>query len=148
MIYNFRHKHCQPIVLKSSDFTAIKSDTKLKFSSSKIPKKSSRSFRRALRFSTQKALLLIFSFKIPLRLAPLMLLPYALTSQALSATTANTIEGTKTYFTLNGIKLTNTSELAGFTYPDASVTGGIAKVDTSKSIEVNSSNVVLIPFRG
>jgi hypothetical protein len=59
-------------------------------------------------------------FKIQLVLAPLLLLPYSLESQALSATTSKTIQGTAPYLTLDGgiTKETNIDGLLAITLSD------------------------------
>ncbi|OCG08977.1 hypothetical protein A9G13_02665 [Gilliamella sp. wkB178] len=63
---------------------------------------------------------LAFSIKRCLALMPLLLLPYATTTQALSATTAQVIHGTEPYLTFdNGVtKVTTTDGLLGITISD------------------------------
>ncbi|OCG34201.1 MULTISPECIES: hypothetical protein [unclassified Gilliamella] len=58
--------------------------------------------------------------KIPLALAPLLLLPYSLESQALSATTSERIHGTAPYLTFDGgvTKVTEIRELLGIKLSD------------------------------
>jgi hypothetical protein len=58
--------------------------------------------------------------KIPLALAPLLLLPYSLESQALSATTSERIHGTAPYLTFDGgvTKVTEIKELLGIKLSD------------------------------
>ncbi|MFQ0971622.1 hypothetical protein [Gilliamella sp. BG1] len=60
------------------------------------------------------------SLKIPLALAPLLLLPYSLESQALSATTSERIHGTAPYLTIDGgvTKVTKTEDLLGIKLSD------------------------------
>ena len=60
------------------------------------------------------------SLKIPLALAPLLLLPYSLESQALSATTSERIHGTAPYLTIDGgtTKLTTTDDLLSIKLSD------------------------------
>uniref|UniRef100_UPI0014289896 hypothetical protein n=1 Tax=Gilliamella bombi TaxID=1908521 RepID=UPI0014289896 len=77
-----------------------------------------RVFTRNL-FISSKLSTKLFS-KIPLALAPLLLLPYSLESQALSATTSERIHGTAPYLTFDGgvTKVTKTEDLLGIKLSD------------------------------
>ncbi|MFQ0994744.1 hypothetical protein ACGH6Q_06925 [Gilliamella sp. BG2] len=70
-------------------------------------------------FISSKLSTKLFS-KIPLALVPLLLLPYSLESQALSATTSERIHGTAPYLTFDGgvTKVTKTEDLLGIKLSD------------------------------
>ncbi|OCG38491.1 hypothetical protein [Gilliamella sp. Bif1-4] len=100
MQYHFRHKHWQTYVLNLSNNPIRQVFTRNLFIFSKLFTK-------------------LFS-KIPLALAPLLLLPYSLESQALSATTSERIHGTAPYLTIDGgvTKVTEIRKLLGIKLSD------------------------------
>ncbi|MFQ0970403.1 hypothetical protein [Gilliamella sp. BG1] len=94
MQYHFRHKaqgtrHWQTYVLNLSNNPIRRVFARNSFISSKL------SLELLSKLFTK-----LFS-KIPLALAPLLLLPYSLESQALSATTSERIQGTAPYLTFD-----------------------------------------------
>ncbi|WP_085164976.1 hypothetical protein [Gilliamella bombi] len=106
MQYPFRHR--QTYVLNLSNNPIRQVFTRNSFISSKL------SLELLSKLSTK-----LFS-KIPLALAPLLLLPYSLESQALSATTSERIHGTAPYLTFDGgtTKLTTTDDLLSIKLSD------------------------------
>ncbi|MCO6550595.1 MAG: hypothetical protein J6580_07925, partial [Gilliamella sp.] len=94
------HKHWQTYVLNLSNNPIRQIFARNSFISSKLSTK--------------------LSLKIPLALAPLLLLPYSLESQALSATTSERIHGTAPYLTFDGgvTKVTKTEDLLGIKLSD------------------------------
>ncbi|MFQ0971237.1 hypothetical protein GYW75_10640 [Gilliamella sp. ESL0232] len=100
MHYHSRYKHRQTYVLNLSNNPIRRVFARNSFISSKLSTK--------------------LSLKIPLALAPLLLLPYSLESQALSATTFNYIQGTAPYLTFDGgvTKVTKTEDLLGIKLSD------------------------------
>ena len=100
MHYHSRYKHRQTYVLNLLNNPIRQVFARNSFISSKLSTK--------------------LSIKIPLALAPLLLLPYSLESQALSATTFNYIQGTAPYLTFDGgvTKVTKTEDLLGIKLSD------------------------------
>ena len=100
MQYHFSHKAWQTYVLNLSNNPIRRVFARNSFISSKLSIK-------------------LFS-KIPLALVPLLLLPYSLESQALSATTPERIHGTAPYLTFDGgvTKVTKTEDLLGIKLSD------------------------------
>ncbi|MCO6556677.1 MAG: hypothetical protein J6577_05540, partial [Gilliamella sp.] len=100
MHYHSRYKHRQTYVLNLSNNPIRRVFARNSFISSKLSTK--------------------LSLKIPLALAPLLLLPYSLESQALSATTSERIHGTAPYLTFDGgvTKVTKTEDLLGIKLSD------------------------------
>jgi hypothetical protein len=108
MQYHFRHKDWQTYVLNLSNNPIRQVFTRNLFISSKL------SLELFSKLSTK------LSLKIPLALTPLLLLPYSLESQALSATTSERIHGTAPYLTFDGgvTKVTEIRELLGIKLSD------------------------------
>ncbi|MFQ0971623.1 hypothetical protein [Gilliamella sp. BG1] len=102
MQYRFRHKHWQTYVLNLLNNLIRRVFARNSFIFSKLSIK-------------------LFS-KIPLALALLLLLPYSLESQSLSATTSDRIHGTAPYLTFDGgqTKATTTDTLLAIELPDGS----------------------------
>ncbi|OCG79519.1 hypothetical protein [Gilliamella sp. Occ4-3] len=103
-----RHKHWQTYVLNLLNNPIRQVFTRNLFIFSKL------SLELFSKLSTK------LSLKISLALAPLLLLPYSLESQALSATTSERIHGTAPYLTIDGgtTKLTTTDDLLSIKLSD------------------------------
>ncbi|OCG09199.1 hypothetical protein A9G13_03900 [Gilliamella sp. wkB178] len=84
-----------------------------------------------------------FDLKHCLALMPLLLLPYATTTQALSATTAQVIHGTQPYLTFdNGVtKVTTTDGLLGITISDGTTQTTYTPDNTS-----TAANPIVLPL--
>ncbi|MFQ0995049.1 hypothetical protein ACGH6Q_08490, partial [Gilliamella sp. BG2] len=108
MHYHSRYKHRQTYVLNLSNNPIRRVFARNLFISSKL------SLELFSKLSTK------LSLKIPLALAPLLLLPYSLESQALSATTSERIHGTAPYLTFDGgvTKVTKIEDLLGIKLSD------------------------------
>ncbi|MCO6536553.1 MAG: hypothetical protein J6567_01160 [Gilliamella sp.] len=108
MHYHFSHQHWQTYALNLLNNPIRRVFTRNSFISSKL------SLELLSKLFTK-----LFS-KIPLALVPLLLLPYSLESQVLSATTFNYIQGTAPYLTFDGgvTKMTKTEDLLGIKLSD------------------------------
>jgi hypothetical protein len=84
----------------------------------------------------------VFSFtslilvKFPITLLPLLLLPFSFDSQALSATTTNTIQGSAPYLTFNNgkTKVINTEDLLAITLSDGTTITPITNTSATNPI--------------
>jgi hypothetical protein len=127
--YRIRHKHWQSFSLNLSNYHSSQKQTLFLFLSLKLAK--------YLKFSLKRK----FLSKSLLFFAPLLLLPYSLSLQALSAQTSGVIQGTAPYLMFDGgaTKVKSVEGLLGIKLPNSSyIPPGInsvlypnATVDTS-----------------